>query len=524
MSFNANGSGNYHMRSNGPQHGQSFRYNNANSSTNVGNTRTGSVVNKNNQLYMGDLDSHWDDNTIKHIWASLGERNVDVKIMWNNNANNNNGSMGLRSNLGYCFVEFPSNAHASNALLKNGIPIPDHPSKSLRLNWASSSHSNASGAFNDYSVFVGDLAPNVNESQLFELFIGRFPSTSHAKVVYDQATGVSKGYAFIRFGNSGDQQRALLEMQGVFLNGRAIRVSSAGHQHQQNVNSAVDNKTRSLPGSNSNPTSSGNNANSSISSSQFMFPVQQQPPLTSFTDPNNTTVFIGGLSGRVTEDDLRAFFQPFGTIVYVKIPAGKGCGFVQYVDRISAETAIAKMQGFPMGGSRIRLSWGRSAKQAASIQQASINNVLQQQQQQLQQPQPTLQQPTFAYIPSSSYNPPSKAFFFSTYEEIAYMGRNKSPSSNSSLNYPASSLTTPVLLPGYQNMTYSEFPPSASGLQSNYDNFPKPMLPAQGQAIKDGQADTSQPQIVLQSNEMYVNNKNASMDRLERGSNGFVFA
>lgn len=468
---------------------------------------------------MGDLDPYWDDNTIKQIWASLGESNVDIKIMWNNNPQNNNSTVGSRSNLGYCFVEFPSNAHASNALLKNGIPIPNYPSKSLRLNWASSSHSNNSGTFNDYSVFVGDLAPNVNESQLFELFIGRYPSTSHAKVVYDQVTGVSKGYAFIRFGNAGDQQRALLEMQGVFLNGRAIRVSSAGHQHQHSANSTVDNKTKSLLGSNLNPNSSGNNT---ISSSQFMFPVQQQPPLTSFTDPNNTTVFIGGLSSLVTEDELGAVFQPFGTIVYVKIPSSKGCGFVQYVDRLSAETAIAKMQGFPIGSSRIRLSWGRSAKQAVTMQHANTNNGLQQQQ--LQKPQPTLQQPTFAYIPSSSCNPPSNALC-STYEEMAYMGRNNSPSSSSALNYRASSSTTPALLPGYQNMTYSGFPPSASGLQSTYGNFSKPMvMPVQGQAIKDGQVDTNQPQIVLQSNETYVNNKSASMDRLERGSNGFIFA
>jgi RNA recognition motif-containing protein len=39
---------------------------------------------------------------------------------------------------------------------------------------------------------------------------------------------------------------------------------------------------------------------------------------------------------------------------------GKHCGFVQFVRKGDAEKAIEKMQGFPIGGSRIRLSWGRS--------------------------------------------------------------------------------------------------------------------------------------------------------------------
>lgn len=87
-------------------------------------------------------------------------------------------------------------------------------------------------------------------------------------------------------------------------------------------------------------------------------PFQQQ--MNQFTDPNNTTVFVGGLSGYVTEDELRSFFQGFGEITYVKIPPGKGCGFVQFVHRHAAEMAINQMQGYPIGNSRVRLSWGRS--------------------------------------------------------------------------------------------------------------------------------------------------------------------
>ncbi|KAG8905264.1 RRM protein [Tulasnella sp. 403] len=99
------------------------------------------------------------------------------------------------------------------------------------------------------------------------------------------------------------------------------------------------------------------------------------------SDPYNTTVFVGGLSGLISEDTLRTFFGPFGDIHYVKIPPGKGCGFVQFVRKADAEMAIEKMQGFPIGGGRVRLSWGRSqwiaadkaAQAAAQAAQLGLN-------------------------------------------------------------------------------------------------------------------------------------------------------
>ena len=64
-------------------------------------------------------------------------------------------------------------------------------------------------------------------------------------------------------------------------------------------------------------------------------------------DPTNTTLFIGGLSSSVTEEDLRVLFGRYGDIVYTKIPPGKGCGFVQFVQRPAAEAAMGQMQVTP---------------------------------------------------------------------------------------------------------------------------------------------------------------------------------
>lgn len=93
------------------------------------------------------------------------------------------------------------------------------------------------------------------------------------------------------------------------------------------------------------------------------FPIPpHQPPqlqLPQYSDPNNTTVFVGGLSSEVTEATLFTLFKPFGVIQQIKIPPGKNCGFVKYSTREEAERTIAAMQGFIIGGNRVRLSWGR---------------------------------------------------------------------------------------------------------------------------------------------------------------------
>ncbi|KAK9273580.1 hypothetical protein L1049_018390 [Liquidambar formosana] len=88
--------------------------------------------------------------------------------------------------------------------------------------------------------------------------------------------------------------------------------------------------------------------------------VQGLQALPADNDINNTTIFIGNLDPNVTEEELRQIFLQFGEIVYVKIPTGRGCGFVQFGIRTSAEEAIQRMQGTMIGQQVVRVSWGRS--------------------------------------------------------------------------------------------------------------------------------------------------------------------
>ncbi|KAI1383564.1 RNA-binding domain-containing protein [Hypoxylon trugodes] len=308
-------------------------------------------------LWMGELAGWMDEGFIRTLFQSTLNENVQVKII----RDRHSGSAG------YCFVEFTNPDAAQKALQLNGTPIPN-TDRVFRLNWASGGGliDRRDDRTPEYSIFVGDLGHEVNEFVLVALFQARFPSCKSAKIMTDQQTGQSRGYGFVRFSDEQDQQRALVEMQGVYCGNRPMRVSPATPKNRSHQAGTQFNQYGHHQMMQPQVPQHGNMGGQWVQQQPPNYGGYQQPgtfnPLTmnQFTDPNNTTVFVGGLSGYVTEDELRSFFQGFGEITYVKIPPGKGCGFVQFVHRHAAEMAINQMQGYPIGNSRVRLSWGRS--------------------------------------------------------------------------------------------------------------------------------------------------------------------
>ncbi|KAI3642298.1 hypothetical protein MP228_011853 [Amoeboaphelidium protococcarum] len=295
-------------------------------------------------LWMGDLEPWMDENFVKSSWAHYGEH-VNVKMI-------RDKFTGMNS--GYCFVDFQSHARALKALLGlNGTIIPN-TNKVFKLNWASG------GGIVDkkeylgveYSIFVGDIGPDVDDDILLQTFQQYYPSCRAAKVVTDAMTGLSRGYGFVRFTEESEQQRAMMEMQGHLCGSRAMRISMATPKNRFNnlVNFAV------YGGSVNGGFMNGATRDLGVTQgcNQIM-----QPPV---NDQSNTTVFVGGLTnGYVSEENLASIFAPFGPITYVKIPPGKGCGFVSYVHRQSAEQAITQLNGCLIGTNRVRLSWGRNS-------------------------------------------------------------------------------------------------------------------------------------------------------------------
>ncbi|TYG70154.1 hypothetical protein ES288_D05G289700v1 [Gossypium darwinii] len=286
--------------------------------------RSGGGSGENKTVWVGDL-YHWmDENYLHSCFASTGEI-ASIKVI-------RNKQTGLSE--GYGFVEFFSHATAEKVLQSYSSILMPNTDQPFRLNWATlSTGEKRSENGPDLSIFVGDLGADVTDSLLHETFASKYPSVKAARVVIVANTGRSKGYGFVRFGDETERSQAMNEMNGVYCSSRPMRIGAAtprkssGYQQQYSLQGGY-----------------ASNGNSTQSDG----------------DSSNTTIFVGGLDPNVTEEDLRQSFSQYGEIVSVKIPVGKGCGFVQYANRKNAEEALQKLNGMVIGKQTVRLSWGRN--------------------------------------------------------------------------------------------------------------------------------------------------------------------
>lgn len=295
-------------------------------------------------LWIGDLQI-WVDETYLHgCFAHTGEV-ISVKVIRNKITGHPEG---------YGFVEFVSHQAAERVLQSyNGTPMPG-TEQPFRLNWASFGiGERRPDAGPEHSIFVGDLAPDITDYLLQETFRAHYPSVRGAKVVTDPSTGRSKGYGFVKFADENERNRAMSEMNGQYCLSRPMRISAATPKKTPGVQQQYAAAKAIYP------------------TPAYIMPTTLQPvqQLPTETDSNNTTIYIGNLDPNVTEEELRQLCLQFGEIGYVKIPVSKGCGFVQFAARASAEEAIQKLQGTVIGQQVVRVSWGRTpaAKQDASV-------------------------------------------------------------------------------------------------------------------------------------------------------------
>lgn len=275
-------------------------------------------------LWVGDLQFWMDESYLHTCFAHTGEF-VSAKIIRNKYTGQSEG---------YGFMEFTTRTAAEKIMQTyNGTPMPN-TEQAFRMNWASFSMGERRlDGGPDYSIFVGDLDSDVSDLVLQETFQTRYASVKAAKVVMDANTGRSKGYGFVRFGEEGERARAMTEMNGVYCSTRPMRISAATPRKSAGVQQQYSG--RGNGGSHAQGFQSDN-------------------------DLNNTTIFVGRLDPNATDEDLRQVFGQYGDLISVKIPVGKGCGFVQFGNRASAEEALQRLHGTVIRQQTIRLSWGRS--------------------------------------------------------------------------------------------------------------------------------------------------------------------
>ncbi|KAN0029415.1 hypothetical protein ACTA71_007542 [Dictyostelium dimigraforme] len=173
----------------------------------------------------------------------------------------------------------------------------------------------------DLSLYIGDLATDVTDQQLMNSFQGRYPSVRSARVIIDSTTGVSRGYGFVKFASEVEKDKALIDMNGFYINNKPIKVNNPTHKRLNSQTSTI-------------------------------------PDLTS-TDPNNTAIYVSQLDHYIDEGVLQTIFGAYGEISYIKMLTNKFSAFVNFVNRESAEAAFG-LNNYPVGNTRLKVQWGKN--------------------------------------------------------------------------------------------------------------------------------------------------------------------
>lgn len=290
------------------------------------------------QIWMGDLDPSWTEESIHSMWSALVQPPKSVKIM-------RDRLNPLKPS--YCFVTFEDQEALDWALQRNGQLIPNSQRK-FKISHASAKNSTSGGAGSghsrqstgEFSLFIGDLAQDVGEAALYSTFNLKYPNQIKlARVIVDQDSKVGKGFGFVKFFTGEVMEKALKEMQGVMVGSKTIRVGiAAGSEVVQSSSHANKPDYKKIP------------------------ITQSQPELEAGTDEKNTNISISGLSSKFTESELELMFLTFGDLVYCKLSRDLQRGYVKFVSRNAAELAMAHLTSSVVNGCRLDLTWGSSMK------------------------------------------------------------------------------------------------------------------------------------------------------------------
>eukprot|EP01114_Cavostelium_apophysatum_P003178 TRINITY_DN1294_c0_g1_i1.p1 TRINITY_DN1294_c0_g1~~TRINITY_DN1294_c0_g1_i1.p1 ORF type:complete len:608 (-),score=202.04 TRINITY_DN1294_c0_g1_i1:50-1873(-) len=266
----------------------------------------------------------------------------------------------------------------------------------------------SSQSFNSTSLYVGDIAPDVTETNLFEIFNAIGPVAS-IRVCRDAITRRSLGYAYVNFHNPQDAERALDTVNNQPIKNRPCRImwsqrdpanrkSGRGNIFIKNLDKSIDHKalfdTFSQFGQILSCKIELDETNQSKGYGYIQFMNQESAdkacqkvngmmlqgkkvfvgPFVPRKDRSQngtgkkfTNIYINNLQESVTDEELQKMFEGFGTVkscVIMKDDAGKskGFGFINYENAEEAGKAVDEMNGKDFNGKSLFV--GRAQKKS----------------------------------------------------------------------------------------------------------------------------------------------------------------
>lgn len=165
----------------------------------------------------------------------------------------------------------------------------------------------------DYTVFISQIHPKVDERDLFEFFshVGR---VEDIRLIRDQRTQKSKGLCYVEFWEKDSVHKAVA-LTGQIIGGHPINVQVC--QSQKIAEEAAKASAMKL--------------------------------------------YVGSLHFNVTENDLQPVFEAFGALDFIDLHkdpvtgTSKGFGFVQYKKQEDAIAALQALDGLEIAGRPIKV-------------------------------------------------------------------------------------------------------------------------------------------------------------------------
>ena len=101
------------------------------------------------------------------------------------------------------------------------------------------------------NIYVSNLSFAVQDEDL-QSYFAEYGEVSSAKVIMDKFTNRSKGFGFVEMSDEAAAQKAIAELDGAMVDGRAIRVNVARPKEDRPKKSFSGGGNRSFSNSNSN--------------------------------------------------------------------------------------------------------------------------------------------------------------------------------------------------------------------------------------------------------------------------------
>ncbi|XP_076919472.1 polyadenylate-binding protein 2-like [Bidens hawaiensis] len=373
-------------------------------------------------LYVGDLEFNVTDAQLFEMFNQLGQV-VSVRVC---------RDLSTRRSLGYGYVNYMNPQDAARAIeVLNFTPLNG---KSIRIMYSHRDPSvRKSGSGN---IFIKNLDKAIDQKALHDTF-STFGNILSCKIATD-STGQSKGYGFVQYDSEESAQQAIEKLNGMLLNDKQVYVGPFLRKQERDL--AVD-KTRFTNVFVKNLSESTTDEDLSkafgeygtITSAVVMRDAEGNSKCFGFVNFENAedaaraveglngqkfddkewyvgkaqkksereqelkqkfeqsmkeaidksqglNLYLKNLDDSVTDDSLREYFAPFGTITSCKVmrdPNGtsKGSGFVAFSTSEEASRALMEMNGKMIAGKPLYVALAQRKEDRRARLQAQFSQM-----------------------------------------------------------------------------------------------------------------------------------------------------